>query len=171
VLHVINFQGSSYAAGFYVNLGAHLVFLPTEGGGKCVPAQQKEYQCAFRDRLDPPATRPPAIWPYGRDADEAKTVVGELLEAWNVQGHAFFARYSAFPDSFVELVRSAVTSAPHPRDGLKYARLASELGLAEEAIILARNALAVASELIRDNYSCRSASITFAGLSRPDGLW
>jgi hypothetical protein len=25
--------------------------------------------------------------------------------------------------------------------------------------------------LIRDNYFCRSASITFAGLSRPDGLW
>jgi len=146
VVHVVNIQGSSSGDGFYVNLGAHLAFLPTEGGGVCVPAKLKEYECAFRDRIDPPPAAPVGRWPYGRSVAEAEGLVRQLVQEWERQGRRFFNRYSQFPDAFAELVRGAVASPPHPRDGLKYARIAVRLQLHEEATTLATHALADASE-------------------------
>jgi hypothetical protein len=146
VVHVVNVQGSRSADGFYVNLGAHLSFLPTEGGSVCVPRKLKEYECAFRDRIDPPPGAPPHRWPYGRSPDEAESGITRLIDAWQLQGRAFFKRYSGFPDTFIELVRAAVASPPRPRDGLKYARIALALGLWSEAGSLARHALATARE-------------------------
>jgi hypothetical protein len=134
VIHVVNIQGSSSADGFYVNLGAHLDFLPTEGGGSVGPGQLHEADCAFRDRIDPP----PKLrrWPY------ARTSVGKLLSEWERQGPAFFEKYSVFPDDFRVIVEAAVATPPAPYDGLKYARIASHLGLRDQAAALARVALA-----------------------------
>ena len=146
VIHVVNIQGSSSAAGFYVNLGAHLAFLPMEGGGPCVPTRLKEYECAFRDRIDPPPGAPPGTWSYGRSVAEAEAIIDELIQEWGRQGQAFFKRYSQFPDGFADLVQVAVASPPHPRDGLKYARIAVRLGLREQAISLASQALATVSD-------------------------
>ncbi len=146
VVHVVNIQGSSSAEGFYVNLGAHLVFLPTEGGGSCVQAKLKEYECAFRDRIDPPLSAPHGRWPYGRSMGEAEKIVGQLVQEWERQGQRFFKRYSQFPDGFAELVRAAVATPPHPRDGLTCARIAVRLDLCEEATTLATQALASISE-------------------------
>jgi Domain of unknown function (DUF4304) len=146
VVHVVNIQGSSSADGFYVNLGAHLAFLPMEGGGTPVPAKLKEYECAFRDRIDPPPSGPPGTWPYGRSMAVAEAIVGQLAQEWERQGQPFFKRYSHFPDGFAALVRAAVASPPHPRDGLKYARIAVQLDLREEATALASQALATVSD-------------------------
>ena len=146
VVHVINIQGSNSAEGFYVNLGAHLAFLPTEGGGTCVAVKIKEYECAFRDRIDPPPDAPLGRWPYGRSRAEAESIVSQLGQEWERQGRAFFNRYSRFPEGFAELVRTAIASPPHPRDGLKYARIAVRLELREEATTLATHALATVSE-------------------------
>jgi hypothetical protein len=146
VIHVVNVQGSTSTDGLYVNLGVHLSFLPTEGGGICVPAKLKEYECAFRDRIDPAPPAGLGRWPYGSSRVEAEATVHQLLQEWEQQAHRFFGRYSPFPGAFADLVRAAVVSPPHPRDGLKYARIAVRLDLRAEATNLARQALATVSE-------------------------
>jgi len=134
VVHVFNIQGSSSADGFYVNLGAHLVFLPKEGGGSVVPGELKEAECAFRDRIHPSTKL--GRWPY------ARTSTAKLMKEWERQGDAFFKKYSVFPDDFRELVEAAVVTPTDPSDGLKYARIAAQLGLRDRAAALAREALA-----------------------------
>jgi hypothetical protein len=62
---------------------------------------------------------------------------------------------------------------PHgSRDGDREVEFLAEVPLsAIEVASDAARGTYTAHLLIRDNYFCRSASITFAGLSRPDGLW
>ena len=148
VIHVVNIQGSTSTDGCYVNLGAHLAFLSREGGGPCVPAKLMEYECAFRDRIEPPPGATLGRWAYGRNAAEAETIVGRLAEEWKRQGHAFFDRYR-FPDGFAALVRSATTSPPPPHQAPMYARIADQLGLREEGMTIARQALASVPEHAR----------------------
>ena len=134
LVHVVNIQGSSSADGFYVNLGAHLLFLPKEGGGSAVAGTLEESECAFRGRIDPSNTI--GRWPY------ARTSIEKLLKEWPRQGEAFFRQYSVFPDDFRKLVEAALVSAPRPYDGLKYARIAARLGARAEAVTIAQRALA-----------------------------
>ena len=135
VVHVVNIQGSSSASGFYVNLGAHLMFLPTEGGAVPVADSLEEEECAFRDRIVPSSRE--GRWPYRR------TWVKPLLRQWQVQGRAFFARYSSFPDDFNTLVEAFVREKPpEPYAGLKHAQIALQLGRRDDAITLARDSLA-----------------------------
>src|SRR5689334_18774413 len=54
LIHVFNVQGSSDSRRCYMNLGAHLDFLPSGGGRVCDPKKIKEYECAFRGRMEPP---------------------------------------------------------------------------------------------------------------------
>ncbi|SEF26482.1 DUF4304 domain-containing protein [Variovorax sp. NFACC27] len=46
---VVNFQGSRWGEDFYVNLGAHPVFIPAEGGADL--SRLKEYDCMLRRRV------------------------------------------------------------------------------------------------------------------------
>jgi hypothetical protein len=133
IVHVVNFQGSDSGKGFYVNLGAHPVFLPMEGGGTAVPDRIDEAACAFRDRLAPPGGA--LQWPYRR------TAMASLAREWRDQGQPFFARYSTFPDDLVTLIKASVREPPGSYDALKHARVALHLGLRDEARILARSAL------------------------------
>ena len=135
VVHVVEIQGSTSATGFYVNVGAHLLFLPTESGVPAVPDGLKATECAFQDRIIPSARE--GRWPYRR------TSVGPLLKQWRVQGHAFFKKYSSFPDDFNALVEAFLLEKPRESyAGLKYAQIARQLGRRDDAAALARESLA-----------------------------
>jgi hypothetical protein len=135
IVHVVNLQGSDSGKEFYVNLGAHPLFLPTEGGGiPSAPDRIDEAACAFRDRIDPPGEA--RRWSYRR------TAVASLAREWEGQGRPFFAKYWTFPDDFVALVKASAGAPPDSYEALKHARIALHLGLRDEALVLARSALA-----------------------------
>jgi hypothetical protein len=133
-VHVVNFQGSDSGKGFYVNLGAHPVFLPLEGGGTAEPERIDDAACAFRDRIAPPGGA--LRWPYRRTAIES------LATEWPLQGQPFFARYATFPGDLVTLVKASVREPPGSNEALRDARIALHLGLRDDALVLARGALA-----------------------------
>lgn len=99
VIHVVNIQGSSDAERCYVNLGAHLAFLPTEGGTIVDLPKIKEYECAFRARVDPPADLGFG-WPYGHTPAETASFIKLLIQYYRAQGEPFFAALSDYPASF-----------------------------------------------------------------------
>jgi hypothetical protein len=140
IVHVFNVQGSRGGDRCYLNLGAHLSFLPTEGGGAVPSAALQEYHCVFRSRLHPPSDQEFG-WSYGTNDEESAANVARIVSAWPSEGRNFFARYSSYPEAFVALTRSTVPSALHPRDTLHYARIAVELGLRHEAIAFAESGL------------------------------
>jgi hypothetical protein len=144
VIHVFNVQGSSTAAGCYINLGAHLSFLPAQGGGSVESSSIKEPACSFRTRVVPPEDKLGGRWPYGSTPSESSAVVDRMIEEWRGQGDAFFARFASYPDSFVRLVQEAVAKAPHPGSSLAYARIAVQVGLGEEGRVIAQRALEAA---------------------------
>jgi hypothetical protein len=140
VIHVFNFQASSGGECCYINLGCHLNFLPTEGGGVCDPKKIAESSCAFRERVDPPAGSAFG-WQYGASESAAKDSVAALVEYWRCYGRPFFERHTKFPDDFMVLVEKAVVNQPHPIDGLKFARLALRLDRSDLALALASQAV------------------------------
>lgn len=75
---VINFQGSSGGSRYYVNLGVQPLFVQTEGESLPDAKQIKEYECIFRDRVDPPEDLPG--WPY--DESYAPTLMATLTRAY-----------------------------------------------------------------------------------------
>ena len=142
VIHVVNIQGSSSFETCYVNLGAHLTFLPTEGGGSFIPNKIKEYECSFRKRVVPPSdSSHPGCWPYGHNEKQARSVIEQLVVAWKNQGERFFSALSSYPQDFTRIVRNAILDPPHPRDALTFGRIGMELGMHEEAEVIAKHAL------------------------------
>lgn len=138
LIHVFNIQGSSSGNQCYLNLGAHLDFLPSEGGLAVEPERFLEPYCAFRDRIDPPAEA--YGWEYLDDAAAAERI--ELAaEAWTLQSRPFFEKYSGFPETFRRLVLDCTPSELHPRTALTYARIALHIGESDRAAELARNGL------------------------------
>jgi len=140
ILHVFNIQKSTSGDHCYLNLGAHLDFLPTAGEGRCDPATIKESECVFRDRMEPPPGRAFG-WVYQDGADAIDESVSFIISEWARVGRRFFARYSEFPDQFVALVRSAVEMTPYPMEALVLARIAAHLRLHAEARSLVEAAL------------------------------
>jgi len=144
VLHVFNIQKSSSETHCYLNLGAHLDFLPTAGEGRCVPETIKESECVFRDRIVPPPG-PAFGWVYQVDAKDIEESVEFILSEWSRVGRTFFARYSEYPRQFVELVRAALGTETHPMDALVLGRIAVHLNLRTEAEQLVSEALPTVS--------------------------
>lgn len=126
VIHVFNIQGSRGASGFYLNLGVHLSFLPTEGGGEVVSAKLMEYQCSFRSRFEPPAG-PQFAWSYGRDTAEMNETITFICDHWSIYAKPFFERYERYPSSFETLLHEIDLKTAHPRELLKFARIAHQL--------------------------------------------
>jgi hypothetical protein len=134
VIHVINVQhASGLEYRFYVNLGSHLRFLPPEGQAEATDAI-KEYDCAFRDRLDPPGS-PGTPWIY------AQATLPVLLGCWTEHGRAWFRKDTDYPDDFEKLVSEALTNPPHPYEALAIARIAAHLGHEDQSHAIARTAL------------------------------
>jgi hypothetical protein len=130
VIHVFNVQGASGAKACYLNLGAHLAFLPTEGGGQVgqvAPEEIEESHCVFRDRMEPP---PGAAfgWAYGTSKEQAEESVEFIVSEWAGPGRAFFARHGSYPQSFEQMLREAQPNDVHARTALQLARIAAHLG-------------------------------------------
>ncbi len=140
IVHVFNLQGSSGGETCYVNFGAHLMFLPKSGGGQPDAKKLKEYECAFRDRLDPP-TGQGFGWSYGTDQDEMNETIAFICDHWSIYGHEFFNRYSLYPNDFASLVENSVESTVHPIELITLARIAAHLGKNTRAKALAKEAL------------------------------
>jgi hypothetical protein len=132
-------QGSAGGWHCYINLGAHLAFLSTDGGAVCNPRRIKEYECAFRDRLEPAAGQSIG-WNYGSTVDDMHTSLALLLERWSTDGHRFFAKHRS-SDDFLKLVERAVIDPAHPIDSLKLARIGANLGREDLSLSIAENAL------------------------------
>ncbi len=140
VIHVFNVQGSTSADRCYLNLGAHLAFLTTVGGGDVAPEKIQESHCIFRDRIDSPRPLPEG-WMYGESEEEMERNVERVIDAWHAQGVPFFARYRRFPDDFILLVNDPGAEDLHPFYALHLARVATHLGLKDRAKTIARSAL------------------------------
>ncbi|MFH0129788.1 DUF4304 domain-containing protein [Variovorax sp. VaC1] len=145
VIHVFNVQGASGGKACYLNLGAHLAFLPTEGGGTVAPDALEESHCVFRDRMEPP---PGAAfgWAYGATKEQAEENVEFIVSEWEGPGRAFFARYGQYPQSFEQLLRETDPAQIHARTALHLARIAVHLGDRARAQALVDAGLAGAPE-------------------------
>ncbi|RZL61162.1 MAG: DUF4304 domain-containing protein [Variovorax sp.] len=138
--HIVAVQGAAGGAGCYINLGAHIDFLPAEGGGPFDPATFDEPSCAFRMRLDAPDG---PHWRYGATEAEAQATVAALLAAWGAQGQAFFAGFTqAGRASQLEgLIAAREGSQVHAAHALLGARIALHTGDAARAQRMATAAL------------------------------
>jgi hypothetical protein len=145
VIHVFNFQGSSSSDRCYLNLGAHLSFLPPVGRHGVTPASIREYHCAFSDRIDPPAGQEFG-WVYGLTPEEAALNVDFLVSEWHTQGQPFFRRYASYPESFLSLLNQTSPDDLNGRDALIYARIAIHLGRPDLAMTFSEAGLESAPE-------------------------
>jgi len=139
VIHVFNVQGSSNGNRCYLNLAAHLSFLPTEGGGDVPAKSLRESHSVFRDRIDPPDGQPG--WSYGVTHEEAARQVECIAAQWTAQGRPFFQRYADYPASFLAILTDALSADLHGREALHYARIARHLGQTDSAAAFARRGL------------------------------
>jgi len=139
LIYVVNVQGSSGGNRCYLNLGAHLSFLPSANVSK-EPDKLLEYECAFRSRISPPEGQAFG-WSYGTSEQEAETNASLVVEAWATEGTAFFERFKAYPDSFTELVAEFQPEHAHPAECLLMARIAAHLGETDRAIAIATSGL------------------------------
>jgi hypothetical protein len=139
--HIVHIQGSLSARGCYVNLGAHLEFLPNEGGNVFSPKDFDEPSCSFRDRLDPPSSD--QRWAYGASEAEAKLSIQGIIKAWNEQGREYFSRFSTQreTENLEHLIEEHGRPKAHPTFNLIAAHIALHLGDQQRAFRIATSAL------------------------------
>ena len=147
--HVVNLQGSKWGDECFLNLGAHLNFLAPVGGESPDPEKLKEYECAFRTRVNPEAS-PAKGWSYGTNDEAAHLSIEALHTAFQIQGAPFFKQFSAYPESFstvspASLEVSATAHSLASGTPLVWARIALQLGKVATAREFAKLGLAVAS--------------------------
>lgn len=146
LIHVFNVQGARGGDQCYLNLGAHLDFIPPEGGLPVTAQAMTESHCIFRDRIDPP-TGPAFGWAYSADAAEAEETIAFILSEWARVGRAFFAQHARYPQSYEALLQREIDPETiHGRTALHLARIAMHLGQSERAQDLVQIGLARAPE-------------------------
>jgi hypothetical protein len=128
---VVNFQKGKGGDGFYVNVGVQPLFELTEGDRTPDPKTIKEYECIFRQRLDPPVK---ALfgWPYSYSVELAEYLASRLKE----HHAAFVVPLMTFPGPITEATVSTFLEQPvHPVLGrrhslnfLHFARMALHRG-------------------------------------------
>ena len=141
VIHVFNVQGSTSGDRCYLNLGAHLTFLPSDGGVDVPTGRYHEYDCAFRSRISPRRASDFG-WCYGTSATDADETIDAICDSWLSEGHAFFDRFASYPSSFVTLLNGKIRESPHPSECLTLARIAIDLALPDMAVSFAQLGLA-----------------------------
>ena len=127
VIHVFNIQNVSSENCYYLNLAAHLSFLPEEGGLEVVAEKIDAPACVFRGRVEPP-TGPATGWGYSTNESEAEETIEFIISEWESVGRPFFQRYAEYPSSFVKLIADTRPEDVHSRNALHLARIAVELG-------------------------------------------
>lgn len=145
LIHVFNVQGASGGKACYLNLGAHLAFLPAEGGGAVAPEALEESYCVFRDRMEPPPGTAFG-WAYGATKEQAEENVEFIVSEWMGPGRAFFARHGHYPQSYEQMLRETDPNKVHARAALHLARIAAHLGDRVRAQTLVDAGLARAPE-------------------------
>jgi hypothetical protein len=130
VVMVINFQKSSGADRFYVNLGVQPLFIPTEGGSQLPTKDIKEYECIFRRRADPP----PGMlgWPSTMDSSLLENLKTTLQASFT----GYFTPLSQIPGPMTELTpeqfqcqaEDSIFGGNHQRGYLHFARIAFARG-------------------------------------------
>jgi hypothetical protein len=136
LIYIFNVQHSSSGDRCYLNLGAHLSFLP----GNKEASKLLEYECAFRSRISPPEGQAFG-WSYGTSEQEAEENALLVAKAWTTEGTAFFGRFKEYPDSLVKLVAEFQPESAHPAECLFIARIAEHLGDTVRATAFAKSAL------------------------------
>jgi hypothetical protein len=79
LVHVFNMQGNQGGARCYLNLGVQLDFLLP---GAARPLEQVlEYECEFRERIDPPDAHALG-WGFGNSPEETDTNARAVVAQW-----------------------------------------------------------------------------------------
>jgi len=97
VAYVVNFQGSTSGNGFYLNLGAQPVFIPTVSDEPPDIAKLKEYECMIRKRVG-------GRWSWNAEEAEVHRLVSELEKAMD----DFFGRARGFKLALAERSATAL---------------------------------------------------------------
>ena len=140
--HIVHIQGSTTARDCYVNLGAHLEFLPSQGGSRAFsPTDFDEPSCSFRSRLDSPSRD--QRWAYGASEADANLSIQGIIKAWNEQGRQFFGRFSTQreTENLERLIKEHGAPERHPNFNLIAARIALHVGDQRRAVQIAASAL------------------------------
>jgi Domain of unknown function (DUF4304) len=140
VVHVFNVQGGSAGNEFFVNLGATLTNLQMHGVTPTSACTLKEYQCVFRERVDPPA-QPNRAWPYPHSDAEAEQTLNDLSTQYAAIAEPWLALHGKWPESFVDLVEAGDALEPPAAHMLVLARIALVLHRTQRAGLLGRAAL------------------------------
>jgi hypothetical protein len=128
---IINIQGSSGGAHFYINLGAQPTFIPTDGDLPVNPSTFKEYECVFRRRVGKD---------WGWHPDDAQ--FRDLIAALETQQRLFFDDARAFPAAIgSEPVEALLAKYRAPRTRLHVARACAARGMLPRSREIAREAL------------------------------
>ncbi|WP_414613446.1 DUF4304 domain-containing protein [Stenotrophomonas pavanii] len=137
LIHVVECQAGSSGQWCYLEMGAHLDFLPQHGGGEYSPATIEESGCVFRERLAGDGASTGGGWVYGASEQESTTSVKALCSAWESAGSHFFAAHQAFPDDYQAMLDSADLEQARAIELLTLARVAANLRRKEQALVLA----------------------------------
>ena len=96
--------------------------------GAARPLEQVlEYECEFRERIDPPDAGALG-WGFGDSPEETDTNARAVVAPWEAQGRSFFARFGRWPDDFAALARDFDPERGHSAAGRSMARIALRLG-------------------------------------------
>lgn len=137
LIHVVECQAGSNGQWCYLEMGAHLDFLPQHGGGGYSPATIDESGCVFRERLAGDGASTGAGWGYGASEQESAASVKALCSAWESAGSHFFAAHQAFPDDYQSMLDKADLEQARAIELLTLARVAANLRRKEQALALA----------------------------------
>lgn len=99
VLQVIHLQGSRAGDSCCVEIGTHLLFLPTVMEDAADPKKIADHDCEFRRRLAP-IGESDCWWSYGKTDQDAALSVGHLVEPYSAIRDRDIEPYRLFPGPF-----------------------------------------------------------------------
>ena len=149
LIHVVECQRGSSGEWCYLEMGAHLSFLPQHGGGEFSPTTIDESGCVFRERLAGEGAIAGGGWAYGAYEQESVSSAKALGSAWEIAGSHFFAAHQNFPDDYLAMLDKADFEQARAIELLTFARVAANLQRKEQALTLARLGLERAAPTAR----------------------
>jgi hypothetical protein len=99
VLQVVHLQGSRDGDSCCVEIGTHLMFLPTIGEDVPNPKKIAVHDCEFRKRLALEGEGDHWWW-YGNNEQDAVASVAHLVATYTARREQILERYRAFPGLF-----------------------------------------------------------------------
>jgi len=149
LIHVVECRPGSNGEWCYLEMGAHLAFLPQQGGGEFSSATIDEPGCVFRERLVGDGAIGGGGWAYGASEEASFASVKALGSAWESAGSRFFAAHQMFPDDYRVMLDNADLEQARAIELLVFARIASHLQRKDQALALARLGLERAAPAAR----------------------